>query len=644
MPLHAQLQVQVEFDGGSWTDVTSWVRSASGRRGRSNEFENVNAGTARVQLSNADRRFDPEYEDGPWYGKLKPRRRIRIGFAWADHNTYGRRTAARSLLPYVYWQFYGYVDGWPQSYNGPRDAVVNLTATDAFGLWARQHVPSVWQQTMEAESPAVWFRVGEQSGTSAADASGNKRHGAYEGGAVFNSRGGLVFGENDNAIEFRDGNRLTTPWYPTSYPFSIEMWILAEPNDPDSTSARYLFRFANNKGTSTVTDDERIVATIQPDSDTGFGGTVDVAVATDNSNFYRVNSGVVVDDGQIHHLVFTASAADALLLYVDGVLRTSVRDDVGTVTTPPFTGGVTSGIGNRNEPEDFPALAVIDEFVMYTSTLSAATVLAHYEAGSAPWEGDTAGQRFGRLLDYINWPEAWRDIDLTSAVLIAATLDTNLVDHAQAVETSEGGRVFITRDGLAALVGRQNMWADAVYNTANAVFGDGAGELGYAMRSGDLFDYDDTKIVNEARVRQYGATEQVAADAASQADYGLMSRSEATLEARPGVVLNRAEYLVYKHADPAVRVPAITLKPERDPDAYYTTLLAADLAWRYTVKRRPQSVGSAISKDVQLEGVEWSATPGDVEFTWELSPGEPEFWILDTSTLETGTHVARIGY
>ena len=641
MALHASCVVQVDFDGdGSWVDVSEFARSASWRRGRSNEFESVNAGRARVVLSNADRRFDPEYASGPFYGKLKPRKRIRIGMAYADGNSYGRFGASRELTAYTYWQFYGYVDGWPQSYNGPNDATVEVSATDAFGRWARSHLPSVWQQTIEAAAnKTAWYRLGESSGTQAADSSGNKRHATYQGGATFNSRNSLVVGDTDNAIAF-DGidDYVALPFsvaVDTNAAFSIEFWI----EMPEAVGANDQIIYEQSQGQAT---DAPGVVSILVRGTAVNDGQLNVAFISSGTSAI-LDSGVRVDDGARHHGVVTADGS-FLSLFVDGTLVAGPSAYTALSSPVSWLRIADGKIGSGVTADGFKLTATLDEVVIYSAALSASDVAAHYDAGTAPWEGDTAGGRLDRILDYIEWPEADRDLDITSASLIPATLDTNALDHAQSVETSEGGRLFVSRDGKATLVGRQNMWAEAVYNTSNATFGDGAGELGYAMRTGDLFDYDDSKIVNDARIRQYGGSEQAASDATSQDDYGLMSRNEVNYDARPGVVLSRAEYLVYKHKDPAVRVPTVTLKPERDPDSYYPVLLAADLGYRYTVKRRPQNVGSAISKEVHLEGVAWSVTPGSVEATFELSPGEPEFWILDTSTLETGTHIARLAY
>lgn len=59
----------------AWTDVTDYVMSepgAGGQRGRSSELDDMRAGTFNFTLDNSDRRFDPTYTAGPYFGDLKP--------------------------------------------------------------------------------------------------------------------------------------------------------------------------------------------------------------------------------------------------------------------------------------------------------------------------------------------------------------------------------------------------------------------------------------------------------------------------------------------------------------------------------------------------------------------------------------------
>jgi hypothetical protein len=66
------------YFGGVATDVTAFVRSVQVRRGRSRELDRFSTGTAAVVFANEDRRFDPLYSAGPYFGKILPRLRVSI--------------------------------------------------------------------------------------------------------------------------------------------------------------------------------------------------------------------------------------------------------------------------------------------------------------------------------------------------------------------------------------------------------------------------------------------------------------------------------------------------------------------------------------------------------------------------------------
>lgn len=69
--------VNVYFNGAA-VDVTDYVRSVTIRRGRSRELDRFSTGTASVVFNNEDRRFDPLYSAGPYFGQIRPRLRVSV--------------------------------------------------------------------------------------------------------------------------------------------------------------------------------------------------------------------------------------------------------------------------------------------------------------------------------------------------------------------------------------------------------------------------------------------------------------------------------------------------------------------------------------------------------------------------------------
>lgn len=64
--------------GDVLTDVTSDVRSVQIRRGRSRQLSKFTAGNANITLSNATRKYDPQYASSPYYGSIVPRKQVVI--------------------------------------------------------------------------------------------------------------------------------------------------------------------------------------------------------------------------------------------------------------------------------------------------------------------------------------------------------------------------------------------------------------------------------------------------------------------------------------------------------------------------------------------------------------------------------------
>jgi hypothetical protein len=100
-----------------WTDVTAFVQAWHIKRGRQKELDRIDAGTATVRLNNSDRRFDPTHASSPYAPNVLPMRRIRIS---ATH------------VGVTYRLFSGYVDAWPQTWQGPHAAISEVAATDGF--------------------------------------------------------------------------------------------------------------------------------------------------------------------------------------------------------------------------------------------------------------------------------------------------------------------------------------------------------------------------------------------------------------------------------------------------------------------------------------------------------------------------------
>ena len=71
---------RIKMDGEARTALAS--ADIQIHRGRSYELDRQEAGTLQLVLDNRNRYFDPSYVSGPYYGLLKPMRRIRVYCTW----------------------------------------------------------------------------------------------------------------------------------------------------------------------------------------------------------------------------------------------------------------------------------------------------------------------------------------------------------------------------------------------------------------------------------------------------------------------------------------------------------------------------------------------------------------------------------
>ena len=625
----------------SWTDISPYVESFSTRRGRSSEFDTFSAGTASIVLKNDDRRFDPVYTSSPYYPNLLPMRRVRV------RTTYSGVT---------YDLFNGYVDGWPQGYNNPRGSFVNLPATDAFKVLASVSLPSVWEQEIRADSPALWGRLGEPAGTSRAwDASGNGRDGTYDDDPQLGQTGAIL-ADPDQAATFQnivrsDGlSEAAHATFPSpvsgTQDFSVEFWWFA-PSVGTNPAIVPLHQGPTGRGsaagtgfaweffysgitvgigpyTSTTSYKFKIYDTTGASTTATYSYSYDWAGPTQAADPYA---------NRWRHLVATRSGT-TVKLYVDGVLAETVTAG-GARSMRPDNVVVAPGSGD----------ATLDEVVVYTTALSAARVLAHYQAATAGWQGDATDERIERVLDFVGWSSVDRDISDGDSTLQLADLrgDSSLA-HMQDVELTESGRLFVSVSGKVTFVNRHALLNETPYATSQATFGDSGVELRYAEIT---FDYSDKQIRNDIEVSAPALPTQVTRDATSQTAYLKRGYTRQVLESSPARMKDAANYILGRYKDPFLRVESISIKPRRDESGLYPQVLGREIGERVTIKRRPQAVGSAISQECHIESI---AHRVDAETqtwvtTWTLSPADTRtYWRLGHATAGKLGTTTRLAY
>ena len=218
--------------------------------------------------------------------------------------------------------------------------------------------PTGYANTVAADSPTSHWRLGETSGTAAADASG-ANPGTYINGAALGQPSLLGSDAVNKAVRFDGTNDYVRVANSNSLqataPLTLEAWI-----KPTVVPAAGAFG-------SVVTKPESY--TLQ------FNGPRLELTIMQNGNRRRLQapSGAIVA-GQTYHVVGTYDGTTTRL-YING----------SQVATASLAGGATSTtnplhIGSWDGTREF-FNGVIDEVAFYRSALSATRVSAHYDAG-----------------------------------------------------------------------------------------------------------------------------------------------------------------------------------------------------------------------------------------------------------------------
>lgn len=105
----------------TWVDVTAYGKSFSASRGRPGMYSPSQPGEASMVLRNTDNRFAADNSSGPYYGYIRPQRRMRI-------------VADVSGTPYPL--FTGYAGKFPRSLDGAPTCTVS--GIDRFKILAKQ--------------------------------------------------------------------------------------------------------------------------------------------------------------------------------------------------------------------------------------------------------------------------------------------------------------------------------------------------------------------------------------------------------------------------------------------------------------------------------------------------------------------------
>jgi hypothetical protein len=599
--------VEVAFDDGpyvaspTWTDISSYVRSINIRRGRNDDLS-VFTGTANLVLSNNDRRFDPFYTSGPYYGKLLPRRQIRIRSAVEDT---------------TYPVFRGYLAGWPVSYTeAGRDSTVTVEAFDALSLLSTEETPFEWYDYyIRSKNPTNYWRLDDPAGSVITDSTGNLNAGTPGTAVLFDSVPSLATGLSGNAMRARTNvisGRNGSSAVDSSGTACLLFWYKRGDLSDSSLCFRYeapprvlIYAEFFSVGTSTQLQ-------------------INVSdFATGVTMLYR-STPTTFRDNEPHFVVVFLSRT-SVSVYVDNVAIP------GTITFPFGGTSITGNTAPANYVE-FTApyttnnAATIQSIALFApgSVIALTDIPFLYNLGSAFYT-ETSSSRVSRIISTTSFPTSLVSTPASPAATVSnITNEAPISNELAAVNSSEGGELYVDKSGVIRLTqrGSQNTATRSV--TTQAEFRDDGTGLKYGTEVSIQYDAD--SILNEITLNASDGTVEVRDDA-SIAAYSKQSTSISTQLSTKADGTTLANFRLATFADPVPAVSPLLVSVTRSA-ADWKDLLDLELLDQFTFTRTP-SVGNAVEVRMLVNSIEHQITPGDWQMRLTGSARYAEFFTAD---------------
>jgi len=598
------LTVEVAFTSDSldttptWVDITSYVRAGSVRSGRTNELEEYQAGSCSLTLDNRDRRFDPLYASGPYYGNLKARRQCRI------RATYSAVT---------YDLFYGFVSGWTLSPDLSGDSVCQIEGYDGLGYLASVDLPPdfyTWTVENLADQPESWWQLG------ATDSSCTDKMGDYNWTYTT-----ATPGVGSTPSKWMAGS---------STAFANNFGVIGPIVPPSSVDRTWTVTgFVKTETVGAAGFVSPILANAGPDNAT-IGIDDSGRLVFRNSSAGASNSGFNINDGNWHHFAVSYSGSGSpARIFVDGTFLSFSSSGSGDCGT----GWNLLGMSNHAGDDAF-FTGELAHVTVYQTQLSASSIktlaVAGLQGKKASGLVTTAGL-IAQVLLAAGWPTAWRTLEAGTVNPGGMNWGQNALTVLQQLALTEGGRVFVDQDGQLQFYDRSHDTTAARSITSQATYSDSGLAAVVPFFSVGQISYSDEYLANSVTVSTSEGTTFTASDATSITTYGTVAKQIDTLLDSQADAQTYADIYLNAYKDPSLRIKEWKVAPQAKGSIAFPLVLAASLADRVTFEITPNNLGNPISEQLIVEQIVHDFTPDTWTTTFSGSPAVL-VWILEDTT------------
>lgn len=600
---YPQPKVYVAFDDGpyvlspSWTEITTDVRSMSIDRGRNGDWDTF-SGSATVVLNNRARLYDPFYTSGTYYGKLLPRRQIKIEATYA--------TVTYSI-------FRGFIDGWPPTWtDAGGDSTVTLSCYDCMQLLAQVQLPADWSKSyIESTSPRHYFPCSDpiiqfQTGT-LTDLGSTAINMTYQTNAAPGSQlaDGLtnasLAGASSTGVGYIATNDPGIASRPVAFTananFTVAFWCVPETNAAGIISGQCAnFAWSVNFSSGKF--------------------TLSVDSYTDQFTYSYTTTTQQLNQSESYHFAFTwDGTAKTAVIYVNGVTVTGTKTSTAGLVLLTSADFVTVSQGP------------IQQILIYTTaTLSQAQIQDIIKYSQASFYETTAA-RVSRIIAETPFSTSLVSANGTQYISEITDDAPYAGPELQQTANTEGGPLYVSKTGVLTQTATYTQFTQAKSLTSQATYGFG----GLGLDTNIEVQYDGDSMRNIINVNMSGGGVQKVTGSVSTSTYGQATQSwnaymptVSQASVVGNVLVGLGQYVFAKFSDFQVII--------NDTDSYATTL-GLELLERITVAVKPPT-GNTITKDLQVNRIRHEVTPN----VWRTYLNGSNRWAsafrLDASSLD----------
>lgn len=613
------IKVEVEFVAGIWTDITADVdakQPISWHIGRTSPFTDPATAQTTITVANATGLYTPQRQvlaDGvtahPYWPNVDVRKRLRVSYTIGGTQ---------------YVRFLGYIKQWlPQLADDGFQQQCQIVVADRLDQLSRVRLKQTVRQEIDTDNPTSLYMMDEPVGSLAAlDQVGSGGRLLIPAGGAFAAALPVAIPDGLTGLTLpgpgAGGLTEFTATLPAGNITALECWITLTGGtvaNPMQVDVAVRDRTATlGSGFPTI---QFSVGAYAGDGN----GVLEVLAEVDGTPPAANIITTTANDGLPHHCVISQISAGNWTVFLDGVAVTVLPSVVGSLPRPFL----------QFDIEAIPSQSVTyGPVAVYSTALSAARVLAHYQAGVG-YAGETTGNRVARLLGYAGLAAADMNVSAGRETMTGAQpMDGKAVlDATRECATTEGGgaALYVAPDGRVRFPDRTFRKPGNPVMTIDA---------GADLDAGTFApSYDELTLVNSSTVTRQGGTAQTFTDAASEAAYNLTSESGVTSYAdTDAAALHLAEWRVRSQCTPGLRLAQVAVDLLTATTAgLYLTMTAVQIGSRLRVTSLDATASARPTIDLIAEG--WTETVAIDQYTivYDTSRADnPALFVLDSAT------------